>query len=160
TAAAATAAGVATTATPGATGAVAAAGPGIASPRPIGTTMRARGAAAVVLALAATAPGRAPHPRRAHPAEHRGGGAGGAPRGLRPRVLDTRKGEPLRLTVRTADDEHCFALDAFRVEKRLRPGKPVSVEITPDRAGTFPFHCCLESGSAAETERGELVVAE
>ena len=56
--------------------------------------------------------------------------------------------------------EHCFALDAFRIEKRLRPGKPVSVELTPDRAGTFPFHCCLESGTAAETEKGQLVVAE
>jgi cytochrome c oxidase subunit 2 len=80
--------------------------------------------------------------------------------GFRPRVVTVRKGETVRLTLRTADQEHCFALDAFRVEKRLRPGRTIAVEITPEKAGTFPFHCCLESGSAAEAERGQLVVTE
>jgi len=80
--------------------------------------------------------------------------------GFRPRVLNVRKGETLRLSLRTADQELCFALDAFRIEKRLRPGRTVAVEITPEKAGSFPFQCCLESGSAAETERGQLVVTD
>ena len=122
--------------------------------------MRAAGAAVFVLALAATTAAWPSNPGPGHAPETGPVELVASRAGFRPRVLDTRKGEPLRLTVRTADDEHCFALDAFRVEKRLRPGKPVSVEITPDRAGTFPFHCCLESGSAAETEKGQLIVAE
>jgi heme/copper-type cytochrome/quinol oxidase subunit 2 len=56
--------------------------------------------------------------------------------------------------------EHCFAIDAFRVEKRVRPGRPTRLDIVPDRAGTFEFYCCLETGEAAGAERGELVVTE
>ena len=51
-------------------------------------------------------------------------------------------------------------LEAFRVEKRVAPGRTTAVDITPDRAGTFPFYCCLESGTAADTEKGRLIVAE
>jgi len=100
----------------------------------------------------------APEPGRAHAPESGPIEVVASRAGWKPRVLNIRKGEPLRLVVRTGDDEHCFALDAFRIEKRLRPGKPVSVELTPDRAGTFPFHCCLEPDSSAQ--RGKLVVAE
>jgi cytochrome c oxidase subunit II len=116
--------------------------------------------AAVVCALAATTVAGPPQPGRALAPESGPVEVVASRAGFKPRVLNIRKGEPLRLVVRTADDEHCFALDAFRIEKRLRPGKPVSVELTPDRAGTFPFNCCLETGTAAETEKGQLVVAE
>ncbi len=56
--------------------------------------------------------------------------------------------------------EHCFAIDALRVEKRIVPGRPTRVDLTPERAGVFPFYCCLESGKAAEVERGQLTVSE
>jgi cytochrome c oxidase subunit 2 len=132
-----------------------------ADQRKIGMTPKAVAPlAAVVCVLAATTAAGPPAPGRALAPESGPVEVVASHAGFKPRVLNIRKGEPLRLVVRTADDEHCFALDAFRVEKRLRPGKPVSVELTPDRAGTFPFHCCLESGAAAETEKGELVVAE
>jgi plastocyanin len=94
-------------------------------------------------------------------------GAAGAPdsvelvatrAGFKPKLLNVRKGETLRLRLRTADVEHCFALDAFRIEKRLLPGKTVSVEIVPERAGTYPYYCCLEPD--AEVMRGRLVVSE
>lgn len=78
--------------------------------------------------------------------------------GFSPRVLSLRKGETVRLLLRTADDEHCFAVDAFRVEKRIVPGKPTTLDLTPDRTGSFPFYCCLEPDR--ESMRGRLVVAE
>jgi cytochrome c oxidase subunit 2 len=78
--------------------------------------------------------------------------------GFRPSSLSVRKGETLRLLLSTADDEHCFALDAFRVEKRIVPGKTTVIDVTPDRIGSFPFHCCLEEGP--RTIRGELRVTE
>lgn len=80
--------------------------------------------------------------------------------GFDPKVVNVRKGESLRLELTSGDTEHCFALDAFRVEKRILPGRTTIVEVVSDRVGTFPFYCCLESGAAAEREHGRLVVAE
>jgi cytochrome c oxidase subunit II len=80
--------------------------------------------------------------------------------GFVPSVIHARKGEAIHLRLTSRDQEHCFAIDAFRVEKRVVPGRTTAVDVTPDRAGTFPYYCCLESGAAAETERGRLVVAE
>jgi len=79
-------------------------------------------------------------------------------RGFRPGTVELRRGESVRLALSTADVEHCFALDAFRVEKRIVPGRTTFVEITPDRTGSFPFHCCLEPGN--ESLHGRLVVTE
>ena len=78
--------------------------------------------------------------------------------GFRPQIVHARKGESLRLLLTTADDEHCFALDAYRVEKRILPHKTTTLELTLDRPGSFPFYCCLEPGNQAL--RGKLVVAE
>jgi heme/copper-type cytochrome/quinol oxidase subunit 2 len=69
-------------------------------------------------------------------------------------------GEPVRLILRTDDGEHCFAVDAFRVEKRIMPGRATELELVPDRTGRFPFYCCLETAAAAARERGEIVVTE
>jgi heme/copper-type cytochrome/quinol oxidase subunit 2 len=79
-------------------------------------------------------------------------------RGFEPSRITVRKGETTRLVVSSSDAEHCFAIDALRVEKRVVPGRPTRVDLTPAQAGSFPFYCCLESGRAAE--RGELVVTD
>ena len=79
-------------------------------------------------------------------------------RGFKPDVLNLRRGETVRVALSTADVEHCFAVDALRIEKRIVPGRKTFVELTPDRAGTFPFYCCLEPGR--EALRGRLVVSE
>jgi plastocyanin domain-containing protein len=78
--------------------------------------------------------------------------------GFRPAVITLRKGEPARLRLSTADAEHCFAVDAFRIEKRIAPGRPTSVDLTPERAGSFPFYCCLEPDN--ERLKGRIVVSE
>ena len=78
--------------------------------------------------------------------------------GFKPKRLEVRRGEAVRLTVKSADDEHCFALDAFRVEKRVVPARPVFVDLVPDRAGSFPFHDCL--APEGEPRTGQLVVSE
>ena len=81
-------------------------------------------------------------------------------RGFEPSRITLRRGETTRLVLQSADGEHCFAIDALRVEKRVVPGRPTHLDLTPERAGVFPFHCCVESGDAARTERGELTVTE
>ena len=80
--------------------------------------------------------------------------------GFEPRVINLRKGDPVRLRLTSADREHCFAVDALRIEKRIVPGKATLLDLTPDKAGTFAFQCCLEEGAAAEKEHGRLVVVE
>ena len=81
-------------------------------------------------------------------------------RGFEPSRITLRRGETTRLVLESGDGEHCFAIDALRVEKRVAPGRPTRLDLTPERAGVFPFHCCVESGEAARTERGELTVTE
>ncbi len=79
--------------------------------------------------------------------------------GLKPATLRAGRGETLRVKVTSGDErEHCFAVDALRVEKRVRPGHPVSVDLTPDRTGSFPVRCCLHPDNTAE--RGQLVAGE
>ena len=78
--------------------------------------------------------------------------------GFEPRTVKVGRGQTVRFEVRALDREHCFALDAFRVEKKVVPGRLTTVDVTPGTPGRFPFYCCLETGRAAETERGELVV--
>ncbi len=79
--------------------------------------------------------------------------------GFRPDHLALRKGEAVRLSLTSSDGEHCFAVDAFRIEKRVVAGRPSVVDLTPDRAGSFAFYDCL-AGPGSETKAGTLVVAE
>jgi len=78
--------------------------------------------------------------------------------GFKPAVLRLRRGEAVRLSLRTEDGEHCFAVDAFRIEKRVMPGRTTMLDLTPDRAGDFPFHCCLEPDN--RKLHGRIVVSE
>jgi heme/copper-type cytochrome/quinol oxidase subunit 2 len=80
--------------------------------------------------------------------------------GFQPRDIAVRKGETIRLSIKTADGEHCFAVDDLRVEKRVLPGRITTLDLTPDKAGSFPFYCCLETGTAADKQRGRLIVTE
>jgi heme/copper-type cytochrome/quinol oxidase subunit 2 len=79
--------------------------------------------------------------------------------GFRPASISVRKGDTLRLRVQSADAERCFAVDAFRVEKRVRPGRATLVELVPDRAGRFVIHDCLDD-DAPDERRGVLIVSE
>jgi len=78
--------------------------------------------------------------------------------GFKPNAVTVRKGDVLHLVLTTADGEHCFAVDALRIEKRIVPGKPTELELTVDHPGTLPFYCCLEPED--EAQRGRLVVTE
>ena len=60
-----------------------------------------------------------------------------------PAAASSRRGSccgaarPTRLVLSSADGEHCFAIDALRIEKRVRGGQPTRLDLTPDRPGTF-----------------------
>jgi heme/copper-type cytochrome/quinol oxidase subunit 2 len=82
-------------------------------------------------------------------------------RGFQPSTLNLRRGELVHVVLSSGDGgEHCFAVDELRIEKRIAPGRETRFDFTPERAGSFVFQCCLESGDAAAAERGQLNVAE
>jgi hypothetical protein len=78
--------------------------------------------------------------------------------GFRPKVLRLRRGESVRLVLRSSDREHCFAVDELRIEKRVLPGRETWLDLTPERVGSFDFYSCLAPDDAAL--RGRLIVAE
>jgi heme/copper-type cytochrome/quinol oxidase subunit 2 len=108
--------------------------------------------AVVALSLATVGTGRAADPPTLRVEASR--------EGFHPGTLRLRKGETVRIVLTSADDTHCFAVDALRIEKRAVPGRETVFDVTPDEAGSFSFYCCLETGKAAEKEWGELVVTE
>ena len=115
--------------------------------------MRRVGTQALVAALFVAAAGAAARPAFAQDVAIRVSSSG-----FEPKEIVVRKGEVVRVALSSADREHCFAVDALRIEKRILPDRPTRFDFTPDRVGRFPFYCCLESGTAAGVERGELVV--
>jgi plastocyanin len=79
--------------------------------------------------------------------------------GFKPKLLRLRKGDTTHLVLKSGDgQEHCFAVDELRIEKRIRAGKPTPLDVTPERAGSFAFYDCLAPES--EGLRGKFVVAE
>ena len=127
-----------------------------------GTTDEARGGedvhrvvlalalAATAVAVAAAAPSRGGATVEVKASKH----------GFEPSQLTMRRGESVSFVLSSADDEHCLAIDALRIEKRIVPGRTTTFELIAERAGVFPFYCCLESGEAAGVERGQLTVTE
>ncbi len=81
-------------------------------------------------------------------------------RGFQPSAVSLRRGETTHLVLVSADGEHCLAIDELRIEKRIVPGRETRFDLTPEKTGVFAFYCCLESGEAARTERGQLTVSE
>jgi plastocyanin len=74
--------------------------------------------------------------------------------------------EPKRVTVplgtvhfviTSREGDHCFAVPSLDVEKRVRASRPLEVDVAFERAGEFPFLCCVEGSGTAEV--GAIVVA-
>jgi cytochrome c oxidase subunit 2 len=80
--------------------------------------------------------------------------------GFAPSTLTLRRGETVHVVLSTADVEHCFAVDDLRIEKRIQPGRETRFDLTPERSGTFAFHCCLDAGGEGHAERGQVKVTE
>ena len=72
-----------------------------------------------------------------------------------PDRIEVEQGKPVTLTFTRTDANACTAqvvLPDFGIVKDLPVGRPVSVEVTPERAGEYEFHCGMNM------VRGRLVV--
>ena len=82
---------------------------------------------------------------------------GGA--GFEPARIDARLDEIVVVTLTGVEEPHGFAIDAYRLSKRVAPGTPLRFEFRADATGTFRFYCSLTGRDGRpHDEHGELVV--
>jgi len=75
-----------------------------------------------------------------------------------PATIEVNKGDQVRLIVTSADVPHGFAIKEYGINERLEAGKPVTIEFTADKEGTFTTFCSVFCGSGHSGMKGQLVV--
>jgi cytochrome c oxidase subunit 2 len=58
------------------------------------------------------------------------------------------------------DRLHGFNCPGLGIRTDIQPGKVNRLQFTPDKTGTFPFHCDNFCGTGHEGMRGTLTVTE
>ena len=77
-----------------------------------------------------------------------------------PSSLEVQVGDPVKITLKSADGTHGFAIKEFKVKTTIpKGGEPVTVEFVADKAGTYKFACSEYCGSGHRNMKGTLVVA-
>ena len=77
-----------------------------------------------------------------------------------PKEITMKKGVPVVLEFTSQDRLHGFDCPGLKLRMDIRPGKVNTLRFTPDKAGTFPFHCDNFCGSGHEGMRGTILVTE
>jgi cytochrome c oxidase subunit 2 len=77
-----------------------------------------------------------------------------------PSEITVKKGQPVAIEIVSLDRKHGFLIPDFKIRTDVKPGGQNVVRFTPDKAGTFNFHCDLFCGSGHEGMEGTLVVVE
>ena len=75
-----------------------------------------------------------------------------------PEVIDVRRNDVVRLTITSADIDHSFTIDAYRIQKRIPAGGSVTLEFRADEVGRFPFYCSMRLDPGCADMSGELIV--
>ena len=77
-----------------------------------------------------------------------------------PKEITVKKGVPVVLEFTSLDRLHGFVCPGLGIRTDIRPGKANTLRFTPDKAGSFPFHCDNFCGSGHEGMRGTIIVGE
>jgi cytochrome c oxidase subunit 2 len=77
-----------------------------------------------------------------------------------PDRIEIRKGETVRLSLKSLDVTHGFAIDELNIAREISPGPPTIINLTAKEAGTFSFYCVVRCGKGHLKMRGTLVVTE
>jgi cytochrome c oxidase subunit 2 len=75
-----------------------------------------------------------------------------------PEIIDVRRNDIVRLTITSADIDHSFTIDAYRIQKRIPAGGNVTLEFRADEVGRFPFYCSMRIDPGCAEMSGELIV--
>ena len=75
-----------------------------------------------------------------------------------PNKLEVSQDDLVKITLRSEDVPASFAIDAYRIVKRVAGRTSVTFEFRADQAGTFPFYCNLTTDAECRDMRGVLSV--
>jgi len=75
-----------------------------------------------------------------------------------PDRIEVTQDDLVRLTIRSEDITYSFAIDEYRIVRRVPAGGETTFEFRADRSGTFRFYSNLTSDSAHAAMQGQLVV--
>jgi len=75
-----------------------------------------------------------------------------------PDRLEVSQDDLVKLTIRSEDVAYSFAIDEYRIVRRVPAGGATTFEFRADRAGTFRFYSNLTSDSGHADMQGQLVV--
>ncbi len=77
-----------------------------------------------------------------------------------PNEIRVKRGETVTLSFTAPEVPMGFNLADFGVRTDIVPGKPVTLQLTPDKVGTFTFACDIFCGSGHEDMNGLFIVSE
>ncbi|HVO67203.1 MAG TPA: cytochrome c oxidase subunit II [Syntrophales bacterium] len=77
-----------------------------------------------------------------------------------PNNITLKKGVPVVLEFTSLDRLHGFYCPGLGIRSDIFPDKKTRLRFTPDKAGTFPFHCDNFCGSGHEGMTGTITVTE
>jgi heme/copper-type cytochrome/quinol oxidase subunit 2 len=75
-----------------------------------------------------------------------------------PDRIEVTQGDLVRLVIRSEDNAYSFAIDEYRIVRRVPAGATTTFEFRADRPGTFRFYSNLTNDSAHADMEGQLVV--
>jgi len=75
-----------------------------------------------------------------------------------PSTIEVNKGDKVRLIVTSTDVPHGFSIKEYGINERLDVNKPVTIEFTADKQGTFTAFCSVFCGSGHSNMKGKMVV--
>ena len=75
-----------------------------------------------------------------------------------PEEITLKQGEPVVLELVTADVLMGFNAPDFNTRADIVPGQVVRVRLTPEKTGTFEFHCDIFCGDGHEDMSGTIQV--
>jgi len=75
-----------------------------------------------------------------------------------PNRLDVSQDDLVKITLRSEDRPTSFAIDAYRIVKRVAGGTSITFEFRADQPGTFTFYCNLTTDPGCKDMSGTLTV--
>ena len=75
-----------------------------------------------------------------------------------PSTIEVNKGDKVRLIVTSTDVPHGIAIKEYGINQRLDVGKPVTIEFTADKQGTFTAYCSVFCGTGHKDMKGKIIV--
>ena len=75
-----------------------------------------------------------------------------------PNRIEVLQNDLVRITLKSEQHARSFAIDAYRISKRVSGGGSITFEFHANQPGTFAFYCNLTSVQACRDMNGTLVV--